>query len=138
MALAMEGLFASCTPTIAWNYHFGDMEAFYTKRFAYCNLFNAYEVMVSAGDKSQRGDKSQKRGDKSQQPLQDKRLKRAEEAAAKEAKAKAKGKRGRKSKNAAQETAEATCQISGRIRVRTRAPGFCDLNQSGLIAKVHP
>lgn len=34
MALATEGLFASCTPTIAWNYHFGDMEAFYAERFA--------------------------------------------------------------------------------------------------------
>ena len=34
MALATEGLFASCTPTMAWNYHFGDMEAFYTERFA--------------------------------------------------------------------------------------------------------
>ncbi|EMD95284.1 hypothetical protein COCHEDRAFT_1027758 [Bipolaris maydis C5] len=44
--------------------------------------------------------------------LQDKRLKRAEEAAAKEAKAKAKGKRGRKSKNAAQETAEAAASTS--------------------------
>ncbi|KAJ6267361.1 hypothetical protein PSV08DRAFT_157423, partial [Bipolaris maydis] len=44
--------------------------------------------------------------------LQDKRLRRAEEAAAKEAKAKAKGKRGRKSKNAAQETAKATAPTS--------------------------
>ncbi|USP75261.1 uncharacterized protein yc1106_02535 [Curvularia clavata] len=44
--------------------------------------------------------------------LQDKRLKRAEKAAAKEAKAKAKGKRGRKSKNPAQETAEATASTS--------------------------
>ena len=34
MALAKQGLFASCTPTMAWNYHFGDIEAFYTERFA--------------------------------------------------------------------------------------------------------
>jgi hypothetical protein len=34
MALAKQGLFASCTPTMAWNYHFGDMEAFYAERFA--------------------------------------------------------------------------------------------------------
>ena len=34
MALAKQGLFASCTPTMAWNYYFGDMEAFYAKRFA--------------------------------------------------------------------------------------------------------
>ena len=34
MALATQGLFASCTPTMAWNYHFGDMEAFYAERFA--------------------------------------------------------------------------------------------------------
>ena len=34
MALATEGMFASCTPTMAWNYHFGDMDAFYTEKFA--------------------------------------------------------------------------------------------------------
>jgi hypothetical protein len=34
MALATQGLFASCTPAMAWNYHFGDMEAFYAERFA--------------------------------------------------------------------------------------------------------
>ena len=34
MALATHGIFASCTPTMAWNYHFGDMEAFYAERFA--------------------------------------------------------------------------------------------------------
>jgi len=32
MALATSGLFASCTPIMAWNYHFGDKEAFYAKR----------------------------------------------------------------------------------------------------------
>ncbi|KAJ6284647.1 hypothetical protein J3E71DRAFT_170727, partial [Bipolaris maydis] len=41
MALATEGLFASCTPTMAWNYHFGDMEAFYTERFAQVDAQNA-------------------------------------------------------------------------------------------------
>ena len=40
MALATEGLFASCTPTMAWNYHFGDMEAFYTERFAQVDAQN--------------------------------------------------------------------------------------------------
>ena len=34
MALATQGLFASCTPTMAWNYHFRDIEAFYAERFA--------------------------------------------------------------------------------------------------------
>ncbi|KAK7189941.1 hypothetical protein PSPO01_03662 [Paraphaeosphaeria sporulosa] len=41
MALAIEGLFASCTPTMAWNYHFGDMEAFYAERFAQVDAQNA-------------------------------------------------------------------------------------------------
>ncbi|XP_014549998.1 hypothetical protein COCVIDRAFT_32171 [Bipolaris victoriae FI3] len=41
MALATQGLFASCTPTMAWNYHFGDMEAFYTERFAQVDVQNA-------------------------------------------------------------------------------------------------
>ena len=34
MVLAPQALFASYTPTIAWNYDFGDMEAFYSERFA--------------------------------------------------------------------------------------------------------
>jgi hypothetical protein len=34
MALAKQGLFASCTPTMAWNYHLGDMETLYAERFA--------------------------------------------------------------------------------------------------------
>ena len=37
MALATKGVYASCTPTMAWNYHFGDREAFYAKRFAEVN-----------------------------------------------------------------------------------------------------
>jgi hypothetical protein len=41
MALATEGLFASCTPRIAWNYHFGDREAFYAERFAQVNTQNS-------------------------------------------------------------------------------------------------
>ncbi|PSN59053.1 hypothetical protein BS50DRAFT_594965 [Corynespora cassiicola Philippines] len=41
MALATQGLFESCTPTMAWNYHFGDMEAFYAERFAQVNAQNA-------------------------------------------------------------------------------------------------
>ena len=41
MALATQRLFASCTPTMAWNYHFGDMEAFYAERFAQVDAQNA-------------------------------------------------------------------------------------------------
>jgi hypothetical protein len=41
MALATSGLFASCTPTMAWNFHIGDKEAFYTKRFAQVNTENS-------------------------------------------------------------------------------------------------
>ena len=41
MALATQGLFASCTPNMAWNYHFGDMEAFYAERFAQVDAQNA-------------------------------------------------------------------------------------------------
>jgi hypothetical protein len=41
MALAAQGLFASCTPTMAWNYHFGDIKAFYAERFAQFDTQNA-------------------------------------------------------------------------------------------------
>jgi hypothetical protein len=34
MALATSGIFASCTPTMAWNYMFGDKDAFYAERAA--------------------------------------------------------------------------------------------------------
>jgi hypothetical protein len=37
MALATRGLYASCTPTMAWNYHFGDRDAFYAERFTQVN-----------------------------------------------------------------------------------------------------
>lgn len=40
MALATQGFFASCTPTLAWNYHFGDMEAFHAERFAQVDAQN--------------------------------------------------------------------------------------------------
>ena len=40
MALASQGLLSLCTLTIAWNYHFGDMEAFYAERFAQVNAQN--------------------------------------------------------------------------------------------------
>jgi hypothetical protein len=39
--LATQGLFASCTPTMAWNYRFGDMEAFYAEKFAQVDAQNA-------------------------------------------------------------------------------------------------
>lgn len=42
MALATEGLFASCTPRMAWNFHFGDKEAFYAERFAQVNAQNSH------------------------------------------------------------------------------------------------
>ena len=41
MALASQGLFSSCTLTMAWNYYFRDMEAFYAKRFAQVDAQNA-------------------------------------------------------------------------------------------------
>jgi hypothetical protein len=41
MALATQGLFESCTQTMTWNYHFGDMESFYARRFAQVNAQNA-------------------------------------------------------------------------------------------------
>jgi hypothetical protein len=34
MALTTTGVFASCTPTMAWNWFFGNKEAFYAERFA--------------------------------------------------------------------------------------------------------
>lgn len=48
MALATEGLFASCTPTIAWNYHFGDIEAFYAERFTQADTQNAIDEREDA------------------------------------------------------------------------------------------
>jgi len=41
MALTISGLFASCTPTMAWNYYFRDREAFYAERFAQVNTQNS-------------------------------------------------------------------------------------------------
>ena len=41
MALDTNGVFASCTPTMAWNYHFGDKEAFYAERSAQVNTQNS-------------------------------------------------------------------------------------------------
>jgi hypothetical protein len=34
MALDTTGIYADCTPIMAWNFHFGDKEAFYRERFA--------------------------------------------------------------------------------------------------------
>jgi hypothetical protein len=34
MALESAGIFGNVTPTMAWNYHFGDIDAFYTERDA--------------------------------------------------------------------------------------------------------
>ncbi|KAG9189955.1 hypothetical protein G6011_06823 [Alternaria panax] len=41
MALASQGLSSPCTPAMAWNYHFGDMEAFYAERLAQVDAQNA-------------------------------------------------------------------------------------------------
>ena len=41
MILIRTLLSDTCTPTMAWNYHFRDMEAFYAKRFAQVNTQNA-------------------------------------------------------------------------------------------------
>ena len=41
MALATEGIYASCTPTMAWNWFFGDKEAFYAERFTHVDAQNA-------------------------------------------------------------------------------------------------
>lgn len=48
MALATQGLFESCTPTMAWNYHFGDMEAFYSEKFAQVDAQNLSNERQSA------------------------------------------------------------------------------------------
>jgi len=42
MALDTSGVFASCTPTMAWNYHFGNKEAFYAERFAQANTQDTF------------------------------------------------------------------------------------------------
>jgi len=43
MALDTSGVFASCTPIMAWNYHFRNKEAFYAERFAQVNTQNTFE-----------------------------------------------------------------------------------------------
>ena len=40
MALDASGIYADCTPTMAWNYHFGDREAFYREKFAQVRALN--------------------------------------------------------------------------------------------------
>jgi hypothetical protein len=42
MALDTTGLFADCTPTMAWNFHFGSMEAFHTERQARLEAQNGF------------------------------------------------------------------------------------------------
>jgi len=36
-----SGVFADCTPTMAWNFYFGDKEAFFTERFAQARAQNS-------------------------------------------------------------------------------------------------
>jgi hypothetical protein len=40
MALDAGGIYADCTPTMAWNFYFGDKEAFYRERFAQVEALN--------------------------------------------------------------------------------------------------
>jgi len=42
MALDTTGLFADCTPTMAWNFHFGSIEAFHTERQARLQAQNGF------------------------------------------------------------------------------------------------
>jgi hypothetical protein len=42
MALDTIGLFADCTPTMAWNFHFGSMEAFHRERQARLQAQNGF------------------------------------------------------------------------------------------------
>lgn len=52
MALDASGIYADCTPTMAWNYHFGDKEAFYRERFAQVDALNP--LFESSPDVSRR------------------------------------------------------------------------------------
>ena len=40
MALETRGVFADCTPTMAWDFYFGDKEALYAERFAQARAQN--------------------------------------------------------------------------------------------------
>lgn len=42
MALDTTGIYADCTPRMAWNYHFGDKDAFYAERFDRIRAKNAF------------------------------------------------------------------------------------------------
>jgi hypothetical protein len=48
MALDTTGLYADCTPRMAWNFHFGDKNAFYTERSAQINARSAFPEAHSA------------------------------------------------------------------------------------------
>lgn len=50
MALDRSGIYADCTPSMAWNYHFGDKEAFYRGRFAQVEALNP--LFESSPDRS--------------------------------------------------------------------------------------
>ncbi len=47
MALDTSGIYADCTPTMAWNFHFGDKEAFYRERFAQVRAQNPLFALSS-------------------------------------------------------------------------------------------
>ena len=42
MALDTTGIHADCTPRMAWNYYFGDKEAFYAERFTQIRAKNSF------------------------------------------------------------------------------------------------
>ena len=48
MALNTTGLFADCTPTMAWNAHFSDKEAYYAERFRQVQAQHPFTSTVSS------------------------------------------------------------------------------------------
>jgi hypothetical protein len=55
MALATTGIFATCTPIMAWNYFFGDKEAFYAERFAQVQAQNPLYHSKDSSERPKRG-----------------------------------------------------------------------------------
>jgi hypothetical protein len=54
MALATTGVFANCTPTMAWNFCFGDKEAFYSERFAQVQAQNLIHHSMDSNQRPKR------------------------------------------------------------------------------------
>jgi hypothetical protein len=51
MALDTTGIYADCTPRMAWNFCFGDKEAFYTERFARIRARNPFSEAYLASSR---------------------------------------------------------------------------------------